>query len=243
MSLAEIWLGDCLELMSNIPDHSVDMILCDLPYEVTSRQKWDIIIPFVELWANYNKIIKDNGVICLFAVEPFRSRLIASNWDMFKYDLIWQKNKTTGFLNAKKMPLRQHESILIFYKKPPTYNPQKTTGHKAVNSFTHHEGAATLIYGETKVGVKGGGQTDRYPTSILPFKVVNNHPSCRWHSAQKPIDLLEYLIKTYSNEGDLVLDNCAGSGSTLLAAKNLNRQFIGIEKNQEYYDICLERLG
>lgn len=239
---SKIWLGDCLNLMKDIPSKSVDMILCDLPYEVTARQKWDVIIPFDKLWENYNNVIKDSGAIVLFATEPFRSKLICSNSKMFKYDLIWVKNKTTGFLNAKKMPLRQHESILIFYNNPPTYNPQKTQGHKPVNSFTHHEGAATLIYGQTKSGIKGGGQTDRYPTSLLKFDVVNNDSVNRKHSAQKPVELCEYLIKTYSNEGELILDNCAGSGSTLVAAKNLNRQFIGIEKEMDYYNICLSRL-
>jgi site-specific DNA-methyltransferase (adenine-specific) len=227
--------------MNNIQDKSIDMILCDLPYEVTNRQKWDIIIPFDKLWNQYERIIKDNAAIVLTAIEPFRSKLINSNPNLFKYDLIWLKNKTTGFLNAKKQPLRKHESICIFYKNLPTYNPQKTTGHKPANPFTHHKGAATLIYGQTKAGIKGGGQTDRYPTSILEFSVVNNDKN-KFHSAQKPIDLLEYLIKTYSNENDLILDNCAGSGSTLIAAKNTNRQFIGIEKEKNFYDIISERI-
>jgi site-specific DNA-methyltransferase (adenine-specific) len=237
----EVWFGDCLDLMRNIDTHSIDLILCDLPYAVTARQKWDVIIPFDKLWTQYKRIIKDNGAIVLTATEPFRSKLICSNSEMFRYDLIWLKNKTVGFLSAKKQPLRKHESVLIFYKQQPTYNPQKTHGHKPVNSFTHHKGAATLIYGETLAGVTGGGQTDRYPTSILDFKVVNNTKD-KLHSAQKPLELMEYLIKTYTNEGDLVLDNCAGSGTTLLAAKNLNRQFIGIEQEKYYYDIILNRL-
>jgi site-specific DNA-methyltransferase (adenine-specific) len=238
----EVWLGDCLELMKNIPNKSVDMILCDLPYGVTASEKWDTVIPFDQLWLNYERVIKNNGVVVLTATEPFRTKIISSNFSLFKYDLIWEKNKTVGFLSAKKQPLRKHESVLVFYKKQPTYNPQKTTGHKPVNSFTHHEGAATLIYGKTQAGIKGGGQTDRYPTSILKFSVVNNGKQ-KFHSTQKPVELLEYLIKTYTNEGDLVLDNCAGSGSTLVAAKNLNRQFIGIEKEKEYYDTCLKRLN
>lgn len=238
----EVILGDCLEVMQSIPDKSIDLILCDLPYQVTARQKWDIIIPFDKLWDNYNRIIKNNGAIVLTATEPFRSKLICSNFDNFKYDIIWEKNKPVGFLSAKKQPLRKHESILVFYKNQPTYNPQKTTGHKPVNSFTHHKGANTLIYGETKAGIKGGGQTDRYPTSIIKFNVVNNNKKKK-HSAQKPIELMEYLIKTYTNEGDLVLDNCAGSGTTLLAAKNLRRQFIGIEKEKYYYDIIVKRLS
>jgi DNA modification methylase len=239
--IGEIWHGDCLELMRDIPDKSVDLILCDLPYEVTARQKWDVIIPFEPLWKSYNRIIKDDGAVVLFATEPFRTRLVYSNIDNFKYDLIWEKNKTTGFLNAKKQPLRKHESILVFYKKQPNYNPQKTTGHKPVNSYKHKDGDRSLVYGKTKE-YSGGGSTERYPTSILTFSVVNNDNPIKKHSAQKPVELMEYLIRTYTNEGDLVLDNCAGSGTTLVAAKNLNRQFIGIEKEKEYYDICVERI-
>lgn len=239
--IQDIWHGDCLELMSDISDKSIDMILCDLPYAVTARQKWDVIIPFEPLWEHYNRIIKDNGAIVLFGAEPFRTKLIYSNMDQFRYDLIWEKNKTTGFLNAKKQPLRKHESILVFYKTPPTYNPQKTYGHSPVNSYQHKDGETSLVYGKTKKH-SGGGSTERYPTSILSFPVVNNDDPAKKHSAQKPVALLEYLIKTYTNEGELVLDNCVGSGSTLVAAKNLNRQFIGIEKDEEFYNICVERL-
>ena len=239
--IQELWLGDCLKLMSDIPDNSVDMILCDLPYQVTARQKWDVIIPFKPLWENYNRVIKANGAIVLFATEPFRTKLIYSNLKNFRYDLIWEKNKTTGFLNAKKQPLRKHESILVFYKKPPTYNPQKTAGHKPVNSYQHKSGDISLVYGKTDK-YKGGGSTERYPTSILSFPVVNNDDPIKKHSAQKPVALLEYLIKTYTNEGDLILDNCAGSGSTGVACINQNRQFICIEKEKEYFDICVERL-
>jgi len=241
--IQEVWHGDCLELMKKIDDKSIDMILCDLPYQVTSRQKWDIIIPFDMLWAEYLRISKDNAAIILTATEPFRTKLIASNFNLFKYDIIWEKNKTTGFLNSKKQPLRKHESILVFYKKQPTYNPQKTFGHKPVNNFNKTKGEQeSFVYGKTKP-YSGGGSTERYPTSILKFSVVNNDSQEKKHTAQKPVELLEYLIKTYSNEGDIVLDNCAGSGSTLVAAKNLNRQFIGIEKEKEYYNICLQRLN
>lgn len=240
-NIKQVLFGDCLELMKNIPDESIDMILCDLPYQVTARQKWDIIIPFGSLWAQYERIIKKNAAIVLTATEPFRTKLIMSNMKLFKYDLIWVKNNITGFLNAKKQPLRQHESILVFYKNQPIYHPQKTTGHLPVNTYTHHKGANTLVYSETQAGFKGGGQTDRYPTSILNFPVINNRKQ-KYHPSEKPIALMEYLIKTYTNEGDLVLDNCAGGGSTLIAAKNLNRQFIGIEKEKCYYDIILKRL-
>ena len=238
--MEKVLLGDCLELMKNIPSKSIDMILCDLPYQVT-RQKWDVIIPFKLLWEQYERIIKDNAAIVLTATEPFRSKLIMSNPDLFKYDLIWVKNNSTGFLNAKKQPLRQHESILVFYRKPPTFNPQKTNGHKPVNTYTHNQGANTLIYSETKRGFKGGGQTDRYPTSVLNFSVVGNGKN-KHHSNEKPVALMEYLIKTYTDKGDTVLDNCAGSGSTLVAAKNAGRQFIGIEKEKKYYDVILNRM-
>lgn len=240
--ITAILRGDCLDIMPNIQSASVDMVLCDLPYEVTARQKWDVIIPFDKLWEQYLRVCKENAAIVLFATEPFRTKLIYSNMEMFKYDLIWVKNKTTGFLNAKKQPLRKHESILVFYKKQPVYNPQKSIGHKPVNSFTHKNGAGTLVYGQTKSGVKGGGQTDRYPTSILEFPVVNNDSDEKVHSAQKPVALCEYLIKTFTNEGDMVLDNCAGSGTTGIAAKNTNRQYILIEKEQEFYDKICKRL-
>jgi site-specific DNA-methyltransferase (adenine-specific) len=238
----ELWLGDCLELMENIPDNSVDMILCDLPYEVTARQKWDVIIPFDKLWGAYNRIVKIQTPIVLFATEPFRTKLIHSNIKNFKYDLIWVKNKTTGFLNAKKQPLRQHESILIFYKKFEKYFPQKTIGHKPVNSYRHKDGERSLVYGSTKE-FSGGGSTERYPTSVLYFDMVNNDDPVRGHSAQKPLDLCEYLIKTYTNENDLVLDNCMGSGTTCLAAKNLNRRFVGIEKDETYFNFAKKRLN
>jgi len=234
--------GDCIELMKEIGDKSIDMILCDLPYQVT-QNKWDVIIPFDKLWEQYERIIKDNGAIVLTAVQPFTSMLIMSNPKLFRYDWVWEKNKSTGFLNAKKMPLRQHESIVVFYKKLPTYNPQKTTGHKPANSYTKNTSDGSN-YGKTKLGVTGGGQTDRYPTSIQKFKVVNNDNSGKnkYHPTQKPVEMFEYLIKTYSNEGDIILDNCMGSGTTAIAAVKTRRKFIGIEKESDYLDICIDRL-
>src|SRR5690606_33568674 len=187
---------------------------------------WDQIIPFDKLWEQYNRIIKDNGAIVLTAVKPFSAMLIMSNPKMYRYDIIWRKNKSTGFLNAKKMPLRQHEEILVFYKKTPTYNPQKTTGHKPANSYTKHTSDGTN-YGKTKTGISGGGQTDRYPTSVLDIKVMNNDDPNKFHPTQKPVELFEWLIKTYTNEGDIVLDNCMGSGTTAVACLNTNRNYIG----------------
>lgn len=223
-----------------IKEKSIDMVLCDLPYE-TTNQTWDKMIPFEPLWNEYTRIIKDNGAIVLTCVEPFRSKLIMSNLKMFRYDLIWEKNKSTGFLNAKKQPLRKHESIAVFYKKQPVFNPQKTTGHKPVNSYTKHTSDGNN-YGKTKKGISGGGQTDRYPTSILKFNVVNNDNPDKIHSAQKPIELLEYLIRTYTNEGDLILDNAMGSGNTCIAARNLKRDYIGIEKYQDFFLDAQEKI-
>lgn len=239
--LNKIILGDCLDVMPKMKEKSIDLILCDLPYGVTARNKWDVIIPFDKLWKEYERIIKDKGAIVLTATQPFASQLIMSNPRLFRYDLIWLKNKRTGFLNAKKMPLRGHEYILVFYKKLPTYNPQKTTGHNPVNSYTKHTSDG-LNYGETKKGIKGGGQTDRYPVSFIEFSVVNNDSKEKTHPTQKPVKLFEYLIKTYTNENMIILDNCIGSGTTAIAAKQTNRQFIGIENNDKYYADACQRI-
>lgn len=237
----KIILGDCLDIMPFIPDNSVDMILCDLPYGITARNEWDNVIDFDKLWQEYNRIIKNNAVVALTAVQPFASQLIISNLKMFRYEIIWEKNKSTGFLNANKMPLRKHENILIFYKNLPVYNPQKTTGHKPVNSYTKHTSDGNN-YGDTKIGISGGGQTDRYPTSILKIDVVNNDSNDKIHPTQKPIELFEYLIKTYTNQDMLVLDNCIGSGTTAVACQNLNRNFIGIEADKNYYELARKRI-
>lgn len=239
LNLNEIYHGNCLEIMKQIDDKSVDMILADLPYNVT-HQDYDILIDFKPLWAQYERIIKDNGAMIFTATEPFRTKLISSNFSLFKYDLIWEKNKYSGFLNAKKQPLRQHEAVLLFYKKQPTYNPQKTTGHTPVHNFTQRsEGSAN--YGKTNK-ISGGGSTERYPTSIIKIPVINNNAKDKYHPAQKPVALGEYLIKSYSNQDDIILDNCCGSGSFLVAAQNLKRKFIGIELDEKYVDISKERL-
>lgn len=228
--------------MKEIPDGSIDMILCDLPYGVTARNKWDVIIPFEPLWEQYKRTIKDNGAIALTATKPFSAQLIMSNPKMYRYDLIWRKNKSTGFLNANRMPLRQHEEILIFYKRLPTYNPQKTFGHKPVNSFTKHSSDGSN-YGETKQGISGGGQTDRHPTSVLDIDVINNDDPNKTHPTQKPVELMEWLIKSYTNEGDVVLDNCIGSGTTAIAAINTGRQWVGMEMEQDYVDVANNRIA
>jgi len=243
MPKIELIQGDCLEKMKDIPDGGVDLILCDLPYGTTAC-KWDTIIPFEPLWGQYQRIIKDNGVIVLTASQPFTSALVMSNISWFKYSWVWIKNKKTGFLNAKKQPLRQVEDVTVFYRKQPTYNPQKTHGHKPVNSFTKHTSDGQTV-GKTKIGISGGGQTDRFPSNVLYVPVVNNDNSNgdKFHPTQKPVALFEYLIKTYTNEGDTVLDNCMGSGTTGIACKNLNRNFVGIELDPEYFKIAEKRIN
>lgn len=234
MSNINLYQGDCLEEMKEIKDKSIDMILCDLPYGIT-QNKLDIIIPFEPLWKQYERIIKDNGAIILFAQGVFYIDLVNSNRKLFRYDLVWDKCLVSGFLNAKKMPLRQHEQIAVFYKKLPTYNPQFTQGkplHSKGIAYTNKE-IKNQNYGKFNITDDiRAGSTQKYPTSIIKFQ--KPHPSITIHRTQKPIELLEYLIKTYTNENDLVLDNCMGSGSTGVACKNLNRNFIGIELDENY---------
>lgn len=236
----QIYHMDGIEGMKKIPDKSVDMILCDLPYGITARNKWDVVIPFDLLWEQYERIIKDNGAIVLTAVQPFTSQLVMSNPKLFRYEWIWEKTSPTGFLNANKMPLRAHENVLVFYKKLPTYHPQKTTGHKPTNTYTKRTSDGTN-YGKTKEGISGGGSTERYPRSVQVF--ATDKQKAAYHPTQKPIDLLEYLIKSYTNEGDIVLDNCMGSGSTAVAAVRTNRHFYGFELVEEYVDIARKRLN
>ena len=230
--------GDCLEVMKGIEDKSIDMILCDLPYGTTAC-KWDTIIPFEPLWEQYERIVRDSGIFVLTASQPFASVLVMSNLKLFRYELLWIKEQGTGNLNANKIPLKRHENILIFYKQLPTYNPQFTVG----NPYEiKREKNTNIIFGKT--GTRDGYITQnsgkRYPTSDLYFKRELRE---RYHPTQKPVALFEYLIKTYTNEGDLVLDNCAGSGTTGVACKNTNRNYILIEKEPEYCDIIKERVG
>lgn len=227
-----IW-GDCLQVMQDIPDKSIDMILVDPPYGST-QVGWDKIIPIDLFWEQHNRVIKDNGAVVITANQPFASQLIVGNIKHFKYDLIYAKNRSTGFLNAKKMPLRAHESILVFYRKPPVYNAQKTEGHPPVHNYTKQPNR-DKIYRETKRVIVGGGQTDRYPRSIIKFNGVNNDSKDRINTAQKPVELFSWLIRTYSNEGDVVLDSCAGSCTTAVACVQENRQFICIESDHEMY--------
>ena len=195
MNSPTLLCGDCLELMKRIQNGSIDMVLSDLPYG-TTRCRWDTPINLQELWKQYRRVVKKNGAIVLFSAQPFTTELISSNKAMYRYEWIWRKTQPSGFMNAKKMPLRTHENIEIFYRKPPTYNPQMTHGDK----------------------------------------------SKRLHPTQKPVDLLEYLVKTYTNTGETVLDNCMGAGSTGVACLNTGREFVGIELDLEYYQIAKERI-
>lgn len=235
--LNEIVNVDGIHGMSMLEDKSIDMVLCDLPYG-TTQNKWDVIIPFDQLWKEYTRIIKDNGAIVLTAAQPFTSLLISSNLSMFRYSLVWDKKNTTGFLNANRMPLRRHEDIVVFYKKLPVYNPQKTD-----RGSPRKKGGA----GRTNRGCYGEYKdTDTfnnsyYPTSII--EISNADKTKIQHPTQKPVGLFEYLIKTYSNPGDIVLDNCIGSGTTAIAAINTGRSFIGFEIEAAYCQIANERIS
>ena len=246
--------GDCLELMKDIPDKSIDMILCDLPYG-TTRCKWDTVIPFEPLWEQYKRIIKDNGAILLFSAQPFTTDLISSNRKMFRYEIIWEKTTGMGFLNANKMPLKAHENICVFYKKLPIYNPQKRIltpeyckehGINVGRTRKKQNGRAKQ-YGYVKA-IHYTDNGTRFPYDVIKFSSWNgsmfgNTQSYAKHQTAKPVPLLKYLIKTYTNEGDLVLDNCMGSGSTGVACVNLNRDFIGIELDENYFNIAQERIN
>jgi len=235
----KILQGDCLELMKDIPAKSIDMILCDLPYG-TTQNKWDSIIPLDKMWLQYERIIKDNGAMVLTAQDKFTAKLMLSNEKIHRYNLIWNKILTSGFLNANRMPLRVHEDICIFYKKLPTYNPQKFKGSKnhskgnMKTDINNNYGKYDKVDNLEKLGDL------KHPQSIITFQ--KPHPSKAIHPTQKPVDLFEYLIKTYTNERDLVLDNAAGSGTTGVACKNLDRRYILIEKEEEYINIIKQRI-
>lgn len=223
--------GDCLELMAQIPDGSVDMILCDLPYG-TTQNKWDSVIPFEPRWAHYKRICK--GAIVLAAQPPFDKVLGASNIGMLRYEWIWKKEAGTGFLNAKKAPLKDHENLLVFYAKPTTYNPQMRTGFKP---YKITKGGETENYGASGV-VTTESNGGRYPLTVIEFPRDRD----KLHPTQKPVALMEYLIRTYTNEGETVLDNCMGSGTTGVACVNTGRKFVGIEKDAKYFAIASERI-
>ncbi len=233
----ELYEGDCLEIMKLIPDKSIDMILCDPPYGTTSKNEWDTKLPLATLWKEYKRIIKGNGAILLFGQPPFSSELIMSNRKMFRYEWIWEKPLAQGFLNANRMPMRATENICVFYSKLPTYNPQKKDGKPYNKTCGANQTTNYGDFGENKCVNETG---KRFPTNVLHFSNANH--SQIFHPTQKPVELLEYLIRTYTNEGDTVLDNCMGSGSTGIACANLNRDFIGIEIREDYYKIACERI-
>lgn len=234
----QLYCGDCLKIMPQIPDKSIDMIFADLPYG-TTHNEWDKPLDLGKLWKEYERIIKDNGCIALWAQSPFDKILACSNLKLFRYEWIIEKTKATGHLNAKKMPMKAHENVLIFYKQLPTYNPQITDGHTPVHSYTKHTTDGSN-YGKTKIGISGGGSTKRYPRDVLKFSWDTQ--KSRGHPTQKPVAACEYFIKTYTNTGDTVLDNTMGYGSTAIAAYNLDRNFIGIELSKEIFDAADERI-
>ena len=280
MEIDKIYQGDCLIGMKDIPDKSIDAIICDLPYGVLNRQnksaQWDNIIPIEPLWEQYERIIKDNGAIVLFAQGMFTAQLMMSNPKMWRYNLIWDKiNRSTGFLNANRCPLRRHEDIVVFYKSQPTYNPQFT-----FEQVYHNRGGAGNSYKQNKAGAIYGKMTnggkkekedmpsfedsemclsgarnrcygnfavtetkitnEKYPTSIIPMD--KEHDGNYHHPTQKPVNLIRWLVRTYTNEGDLVLDNCIGSGTTAVACIKEKRHFIGYEITKEYFDIAQQRI-
>lgn len=231
--------GDCIELMKLIPDKSIDMICADLPY-ATTKNKWDILIPFDLLWNQYERIIKDNGAIILFGQGIFSAKLILSKKELYKYTIIWEKTTPTGHLNSHRMPLRSHEDILVFYKKPPVYNPQKTYGHTRKVSSSHHKrnSKKTTNYGDH--GLTSYDSTERFPKSV--WKFATDKQKSKLSPTQKPVKLIEELIKTYSNIGDIILDSTSGSSTTAIACINTDRKYICMELDEHFFEISKERI-
>ena len=234
--MVTLMLGDCLERMKEIPDGSVDIILADPPYGITAC-KWDSVIPLEPMWEQLKRVIKPNGAIVMTASQPFTSILVCSNMEMFRYDWVYDKPAGTGFFNAKLMPLRSHESILVFYKSLPTYNPQKTTGHK--RKTAKKKVVSSECYGKN-ISLPSYDSCERYPRSVQAFK--SDKRKANYHPTQKPVALMEYLIKTYTNEGETVLDFTMGSGTTGVAALNTGRKFIGIELDEDCFYIASSRI-
>ncbi len=235
-----LYHADCFDIFPYIKDKSIHAIICDLPYGKT-KNKWDSVLDLKMLWEQYERVICDNGIIVLFGQDKFSAKMMLSNERLHRYNLIWEKTTPTGHLNANKMPLRNLEDILIFYKRLPTYNPQKTTGHVRKVSTAHHkrDSKKTTNYGEH--GLTTYDSTERYPKSVWKFATDKQKEAL--HPTQKPLALLEMLVKTYTDEGDVVLDNTMGSGTTNLACLRLNRQSIGIEKDKASYEVAVRRLS
>lgn len=234
----ELFHGDCHRLLFDIPDNSIDLVCCDPPYG-TTKCKWDTPLDLGLLWWHYKRIIKSNGAIVLFAQTPFDKVLGASNLDMLKYEIIWEKTSATGHLNAKKMPMKAHENILVFYDKLPTYNPQKTSGHVrktahkkvTLNSEVYNDNTAATDY----------DSTERYPRSVQVFS--SDKQKLNLHPTQKPEALVEFIIKTYSNPGDTILDNCMGSGTAGVVCARLARKFIGMDNTKKHFDTSAKRIA
>lgn len=234
--MVELYNDDCLEILPTLADNSVDMLCVDLPYGTTAC-KWDSIIPLDKLWKEYNRICKIDAAMVFTASQPFTTILASSNIENLRYEWIWEKPQGTNPMNAKIMPLKSHENILVFYRSKPTYNPQMwySTPYSGFSSSTSKIGE---VYGNQQSKHRDNPNGSRYPKTVLKHKQEKG-----LHPTQKPVSLMEYLIKTYTNEGETVLDNCMGSGTTGIACKNLNRKFIGIEKDDEYFKISQERLS
>lgn len=235
-----LWQGDCLDLMKEIPDNSVDMIFCDLPYGTTACKR-DKAIQLDVLWNQYKRIIKSNGAVLLFGKQPFTTDLINSNRKWYRYSWVWLKNIANGYLNAKVMPLQVMEDITVFYRHKPIYNPQIEKGfeRKTSKASSKRKCKAAEVYNKA-ICIKDYDSTERYPINVLYFE-SDKHKTCL-HPTQKPVALLEYLVKTYTDIGGVVLDNCMGSGSTGVACKKLERNFIGIELEEKYFDIAKKRI-
>ena len=233
--MVDLRLGDCLDILPTLSDNSVDMVMVDLPYGTTAC-KWDSIISLDFLWEQYNRICKDDAAMVFTAAQPFTTTLASSNIDNFRYEWIWEKPQGTNPMNAKVMPLKSHENILVFYRSKPTYNPQMwySTPYSGFSSDVSKIGE---VYGSQKSKHRDNPEGSRYPKTILKYKQEKG-----LHPTQKPVGLMEYLIKTYTNEGDTVLDNTMGSGTTGVACMNCNRNFIGIESDKKYFDIAKERI-
>ena len=234
----QVICSDCLDIMKLIPDNSIDMILCDLPYGTTAC-KWDTIIPFEPLWEVYKRIIKDNGAIVLTASQPFTSKLVMSNLKMFKYEWVWEKTQPSNSLLANKQPLKYTENIIVFYLKQPTYNPQKWKGEINHGRNDSGEDMKSEIIGSEIKRTKTNKSGIKYPKNIIKIPAIRQD---KLHPTQKPVALFEYLIKTYTSAGDVVLDNCAGSFTTSIASENLKRNWICIEKEEKYCEIGIKRI-
>ena len=236
-----IYLGDCIEVMKTLPAGSVDMLFTDLPYG-TTKCKWDTPVDLEKFWREANRVVKPNGVKLLFAQTPFDKVLGCSNLGQLRYEWIWEKTQATGHLNAKKMPMKAHENILVFYDKPPLYNPQKSQGHRPVNSYTKYLETQnrSVLYGKTKKTIRGGGATDRYPRTVLlgPSDKQTSH----LHPTQKPVWLCEKMVRTYTRVGQVVLDCCMGSASIGVACQNTGRRYIGIDNDEHWFGVALDRM-